>query len=284
MLKGILEFIKLFAKRYVENNIAISAGYLTYSTMLAIVPSIIVLFSIFTFFPIFYEASEMLKALIYDNFAPSASETVSKYLDLFVDNAKNMGIVSIIGLFVVAIMLIKNIDETLNTIWHNSCSRPMWFSFLLYFLILIFGPLLAGASIAITTYVMSLAIFNASGVSGVSLGQYLLELMPFLLIWLLFTLVYKFIPITEVKFKHAAIGALLAAIFFTLGKQAFIWYITTFPSYQAIYGALAVLPIMLLWIQLSWQVVLLGGQFAAILKETEVGKEQEINDRINPAG
>lgn len=223
----------------------------------------------------------MLKALIYDNFAPSASETVSKYLDLFVDNAKNMGIVSIIGLFVVAIMLIKNIDETLNTIWHNSRSRPMWFSFLLYFLILIFGPLLAGASIAITTYVMSLAIFNAS---GVSLGQYLLELMPFLLIWLLFTLVYKFIPITEVKFKHAAIGALLAAIFFTLGKQAFIWYITTFPSYQALYGAVAVLPIMLLWIQLSWQVVLLGGQFAAILKETEVGKEQEINDRINPAG
>lgn len=280
MLKWILEFLKLLAKRYTENNIAISAGYLTYSTMLAIVPSIIVLFSIFTFFPVFYEASEMLKAFIYDNFAPNASEMVSEYLELFVGNAKKMGLVSIIGLFVVALMLIKSIDEALNTIWHNNKSRPMWFSFLLYFLILIFGPLLAGASIAITTYITSLAVFNGSGT--LSLGQHLLELMPFLLIWLLFTLVYKFIPVTKVKFKHAAIGALLAAFFFTLGKQAFIWYITAFPSYQAIYGALAVLPIMLLWIQLSWQVVLLGGQFAAILKEME--ENRDIYDRINSAG
>ncbi|MEG9499523.1 virulence factor BrkB family protein [Mannheimia indoligenes] len=280
MLKWILEFLKLLAKRYTENNIAISAGYLTYSTMLAIVPSIIVLFSIFTFFPVFYEASEMLKAFIYDNFAPNASEMVSEYLELFVNNAKKMGLVSIIGLFVVALMLIKSIDEALNTIWHNNKSRPMWFSFLLYFLILIFGPLIAGASIAITTYITSLAVFNGSG--ALSLGQHLLELMPFLLIWLLFTLVYKFIPVTKVKFKHAAIGALLAAFFFTLGKQAFIWYITVFPSYQAIYGALAVLPIMLLWIQLSWQVVLLGGQFAAILKEMEENKD--IYDRINSAG
>lgn len=280
MLKRIFEFLKLLAQRYSENKIAISAGYLTYSTMLAIVPSIIVLFSIFTFFPVFHEASEMLKAFIYDNFAPSASEMVSEYLDLFVDNAKKMGFVSIIGLFVVALMLIKSIDETLNTIWHNTRSRPMWFSFLLYFLILMFGPLLAGASIAISTYVMSLAIFNGSG--ALSLGQYLLELMPFFLIWLLFTLVYKFIPVTKVRFKHAAIGALLAAIFFTLGKQGFIWYITTFPSYQAIYGALAVLPIMLLWIQLSWQVVLLGGQFAAILKEIE--EDKDVYDRINSAG
>lgn len=280
MLKWILEFLKLLAKRYTENNIAISAGYLTYSTMLAIVPSIIVLFSIFTFFPVFYEASEMLKAFIYDNFAPNASEMVSEYLELFVGNAKKMGLVSIIGLFVVALMLIKSIDEALNTIWHNNKSRPMWFSFLLYFLILIFGPLLAGASIAITTYITSLAVFNGSG--ALSLGQHLLELMPFFLIWLLFTLVYKFIPVTKVKFKHAAIGALLAAFFFTLGKQAFIWYITAFPSYQAIYGALAVLPIMLLWIQLSWQVVLLGGQFAAILKEME--ESRDIYDRINSAG
>ncbi|HGO5815273.1 TPA: virulence factor BrkB family protein [Mannheimia haemolytica] len=274
-------FIKLFVTRYNENNIAISAGYLTYSTMLAIVPFVVVLFSIFTFFPIFHEANEQLKAFIYDNFAPSASEMVSEYIELFVSNAKQMGLVSFIGLFVVTIMLIKSIDEALNTIWHNNRQRPMWFSFLLYFLILLFGPLLAGASIAITTYVMSLSIFNGSG--ALSLGQHLLELMPFLLIWLLFTLVYKFIPIRKVKFKHAAIGALMAAIFFTLGKKAFIWYITAFPSYQAIYGALAVLPIMIVWIHLSWQVVLLGGQFAAILDEIETDRG-DANDRLNSAG
>lgn len=273
MLGKFWAFIKLLGKRYNENNIAISAGYLTYSTMLAIVPLIIVLFSVFTFFPIFDETAEQLKSFIYSNFSPNAGDMVSHYIELFVSNSKKMGLVSIIGLFVVAIMLIKSIDETLNTIWHNSRKRSLLISFVLYFLILILGPLLAGASIAITTYVMSMAIFNEGGV--LSFSQYLLEFTPFLLIWLLFSLVYKFVPNTEVKFQHAAIGALLAAIFFTLGKQAFIWYIATFPSYQAIYGALAVLPITIVWIHLSWQVVLLGGQFAAVLKEIEMNKEQQ---------
>lgn len=273
MLGKIWLFIKLFGQRYSDNNIAISAGYLTYSTMLAIVPLIMVLFSVFTFFPIFDEATDQLKTFIYGNFAPNAGDMVSQYIEMFVSNSKKMGLISIIGLFVVAIMLIKSIDEILNTIWHNSRKRLIFVSFLLYLLILILGPLLAGASIAISTYVMSMAIFNEGGV--LSFSQYLLEFTPFLLIWLLFSLVYKFVPNTEVKFQHATIGALLAAIFFTLGKQAFIWYITTFPSYQAIYGALAVLPIMIVWIHLSWQVVLLGGQFAAVLKEVEIDKEQQ---------
>ena len=69
------------------------------------------------------------------------------------------------------------------------------------------------------------------------------------------------VPNKKVSIKHSAAGALIAAIFFTLGKQAFTWYITTFPSYQLIYGAMATLPIMLLWIQISWTVVLLGAQF-----------------------
>lgn len=273
MLGQCWAFIKLFCRRYNENKIAISAGYLTYSTMLAIVPLIMVLFSVFTFFPIFDEVTGQLKAFIYDNFAPNAGDVVSDYIETFVSNSKKMGLISIIGLFVVAIMLIKSIDETLNTIWHNSRKRLIFISFLLYFLILIIGPIFVGTSIAISTYVVSLSFFNENGILPVS--RYLLESMPFFLIWLLFSLVYKFVPNTFVKFRHATIGALLAAIFFTLGKRAFIWYITTFPSYQAIYGALAVLPIMIVWIHLSWQVVLLGGQFAAVLKEIEMDKEQQ---------
>lgn len=272
MVNRVWAFIKRFAQRYTENNIAISAGYLTYSTMLAIVPLIMVLFSVFTFFPVFSEATEQFKSFIYGNFAPSAGEMIAQYIELFVSNSKKMGLVSIIGLFVVAIMLIKSIDEALNTIWQGSRKRSILLSFLLYLAILVFGPLLAGASIAISTYVMSWAIFNGDGV--LSFSQYLLEFTPFFLIWVLFSLVYKWVPNTVVMFKHAAIGALFAAIFFTLGKQAFVWYITTFPSYQAIYGALAVLPIMIVWIHLSWQVVLLGGQFAAVLKEMRM--EQEI--------
>ncbi|WGE80737.1 virulence factor BrkB family protein [Actinobacillus equuli subsp. haemolyticus] len=267
-------FCKIFFKRWQQNKIAISAGYLTYSTMLAIVPLIMVVFSVFTFFPIFHEATELLKDFIYDNFAPNAGHMVEEYIELFVSNSKKMGLISIIGLFVVAVMLISSIDQSLNDIWHNTRKRSIFISFLLYTLILIFAPIFAGMSIAISTYVMSFDVFSENGM--LSFSHHLLKYVPFCLIWLLFTLVYKIVPNTEVKGKHATIGALFAAIFFTLGKQAFIWYVTTFPSYQAIYGALAVLPIMIVWIHLSWQVVLLGGQFASVLKDLEMIKNGEL--------
>ncbi|EFX92295.1 YihY family protein [Actinobacillus ureae ATCC 25976] len=267
-------FCKIFFKRWQQNKIAISAGYLTYSTMLAIVPLIMVVFSVFTFFPIFHEATELLKDFIYDNFAPNAGHLVEEYIKLFVSNSEKMGLISIVGLFVVAVMLISSIDQSLNDIWHNTRKRSIFISFLLYTLILIFAPIFAGMSIAISTYVMSFAVFSENGM--LSFSHHLLKYVPFCLIWLLFTFVYKIVPNTEVKGKHAAIGALFAAIFFTLGKQAFIWYVTTFPSYQAIYGALAVLPIMIVWIHLSWQVVLLGGQFASVLKDLEMIKNGEL--------
>ena len=78
--------------------------------------------------------------------------------------------------------------------------------------------------------------------------------------------------------KHSAAGALIAAIFFNLGKQAFTWYITTFPSYQLIYGAMATLPIMLLWIQISWTVVLLGAQLAAVLAEVRSTNQTNLEE------
>lgn len=263
-----LFFLKLFFLRFQQNKIAVYAGYLTYSTLLAIVPLIMVVFSVFTLMPIFSEATELLKTFVYDNFAPNAGDVVQQYLDLFVDNSKKMGIISILGLVVIAVMLIYSIDNALNDIWHNTKKRSIVISFMIYLCVLIFGPILAGASIAISSYLLSLELFNADGIF--SFGHHLLKLAPFVLIWLMFSLVYTIVPNTKVKFSHSAIGGLIAGLFFTLGKDTFIWYITTFPSYQAIYGVLAIIPIMIVWIHLSWQVVLLGGQIASVLKDIEM--------------
>lgn len=262
-MKNFTFFLRLLAKRWQLNKIPISAGYLTYSTTLAIVPLIMVVFSVFTAFPVFDEAEGALKEFIYDNFAPNAGDVVQQYIDLFVANSRKMGIISTIGLVVVALMLIQSIDDALNGMWRNCRKRSIFISFLLYALILFLAPIIAGASIAINSYMMSLQLFSEGG--ALSLKQLLLRYAPFGLTWLLFTAVYWLVPKANVKLLHAALGALFAAVFFTLGKQAFVWYIATFPSYQAIYGALAVLPIMLLWIHLSWQVVLLGGLVTSTL-------------------
>ena len=261
-------FFTIFWQRFNQNKLTQAAGYLTYSTMLAIVPLIMVVFSIFSAFPVFNEVTGALKEFIFTNFAPSASDMVGQYIDEFVNNSKKMSAVGIISLIVVALMLINSIDRTLNSIWYDTETRPIFTSFAIYWLILTLGPLLVGVSIAASTYVK--AMFESA--ANFSFGLKLLSLVPFLSTWFIFTLIYMVVPNQKVSIKHSAAGALIAAVFFTLGKQAFAWYIVTFPSYQLIYGAMATLPIMLLWIQLSWTVVLLGAQLAAVLAEVRSKK------------
>lgn len=278
-MQAVIFFLRLFIHRMQENKVGIYAGYLTYSTLLAIVPLVMVIFSVFAMFPAFDEAAAQFKTLIYDNFAPSAGNMVQEYIDLFVSNSKKMGVVSIIGLIAVAVMLISSIDNAFNEMWHNTPKRSPILSFVTYFAILVITPILAGLSIAISSYIFSLEMFGTF--DALPFSYYLLKLVPFLLTWLMFSLIYKWVPNTPVKFSHAALGALFAGLFFTLGKTVFVWYITTFPSYQAIYGALATIPIMFVWVQLSWKVVLLGGQFASVLKEVEMIKRGELSSPFN---
>lgn len=265
-------FGAIFWQRFNQNKLTQAAGYLTYSTMLAIVPLIMVVFSIFSAFPVFNEVTGALKEFIFTNFAPSASDMVGQYIDEFVNNSKKMSAVGIISLIVVALMLINSIDRTLNSIWHDTETRPIFTSFAIYWLILTLGPLLVGVSIAASAYVKTM--FESA--SNFSFGLKLLSFVPFLSTWFIFTLIYMVVPNKKVSIKHSAAGALIAAVFFTLGKQAFTWYIVTFPSYQLIYGAMATLPIMLLWIQLSWTVVLLGAQLAAVLAEVRSKKMMDL--------
>ncbi|MFZ7203476.1 virulence factor BrkB family protein [Avibacterium avium] len=269
-------FLKVFWLRFNQNKLTQAAGYLTYSTMLALVPLIMVVFSIFSAFPVFNEVTGELKQFIFDNFAPNASNMVGEYIDQFVNNSKQMSAVGIISLIVVALMLINTIDRTLNSIWQDSSIRPTLFSFAIYWLILTLGPIIIATSIGISTYVTSLARDFLQSDLSLPFGLKLLRFIPFMLTWFIFTLIYKIVPNKSVSIKHSAAGALVAAVFFTLGKQAFAWYITNFPSYQLIYGAMATLPIMLLWIQLSWIAILLGAQLAAVLGDMRLLKNGEI--------
>ncbi|MFD1806692.1 virulence factor BrkB family protein [Pasteurella oralis] len=273
--KSIILFFKTFFCRFQQNKLTQAAGYLTYSTMLAIVPLIMVVFSVFSAFPVFNEVTDELKTFIFNNFAPSASDTVGQYIDEFVTNSKQMSAIGVISLVAVALMLINSIDRTLNSIWHDSSTRPLVFSIAIYWLILTFGPLLIGASIGVSTYVSTYVTEFIDSDLTLPFGLKILSFVPFLLTWLIFTLIYAVVPNKKVKMSHSAAGALVAAFFFTLGKQAFTWYITTFPSYQLIYGAMATLPIMLLWIQLSWVVVLLGAQLSAVLTEMTAIKDSQ---------
>ncbi|WKS99238.1 virulence factor BrkB family protein [Gallibacterium salpingitidis] len=276
IIQRFIILVKVFLFRFKQNKLSQAAGFLTYSTMLAIVPLFMVIFAFFAAFPVFGDLVQDFEQFIFTNFAPSVSNTVEHYMRMFLANTKKMSGVSIIGLIIVALMLIKSIDTTLNDIWFNSKKRSALYSFSIYWMILTLGPIFIATSVGVSSYIFSSSVFTYK--TGLPFGLKLLSFVPFLLTWLAFTCIYAVVPNTKVNIKHAAYGALIAAIFFTLGKACFTWYMQAFPSYQLIYGALATLPIMILWIHLSWTFVLLGAQLTAVLDDLQRIKSNGVPD------
>ena len=278
-------FARLFIKHCQQDSITVSAGHLAYVSLLSLVPFIMVFFTILSAFPAFAEARGELEAFIFGNLLPQASEQLQQNMARFVGNASSMGAVGIGSLVVVALLLISNIDKTLNRIWQAKSERPIIFTFAIYWMVLTVGPLLIGSSVLVSSYLVGLANYAQEYTPG--LATVLLKLVPFLASISAFFLLYMLVPNKRIKPVHAVSGAFVGALLFELSKKAFAFYITSFPSYQLIYGALAVIPILFVWIYLSWIVVLLGAEFTHVLEvflheEPENLYENEGDEQSSP--
>ncbi|MGS2721418.1 virulence factor BrkB family protein [Paraglaciecola aestuariivivens] len=267
LVQGLLkikDFLRLFVAHCLRDKITVSAGHLAYVSLLSLVPFIMVFFTILSAFPAFSDARADLEALIFDSFVPTAGDQVQTYMAEFIGNASGMGAIGILSLVIVALMLISNIDKTLNAIWRSKSERPLIFTFAIYWMVLTLGPLLMGSSVLISSYLVGLANYAEQYTLGLTTS--LLKLVPFLSSVFAFFIVYMLVPNKKISPKHAACGALVAALLFELSKKLFAIYIVSFPSYQLIYGALAVIPILFLWVYLSWIVVLVGAEVTHVLE------------------
>jgi len=258
-------FIRYFIRRVKHEQVHVIAGYLSYVCLMSLVPLLVVMLSVMTAFPIFADIRETVEQFVYSNFVPTAGDTVQQYLSGFVDNASKMSAVAISFLFIFALLLISAIDKALNRIWHVTAKRRTVTSLSMYWMVLTLGPVLVGASIAATSYIVSLVSLGDYDIFG--LANILLRALPIFASILAFMILYIAVPNKEVPFKYALAGAVLAAVLFELAKKGFAFYLTQFPSYQAIYGALATIPILFLWVYLSWLVVLGGALFTVSLQE-----------------
>ncbi|HDR2863052.1 TPA: virulence factor BrkB family protein [Enterobacter asburiae] len=271
-------WLKLLWHRIDEDNMTTLAGNLAYVSLLSLVPLVAVVFALFSAFPMFADVSLQLRHFIFANFIPATGDVIQNYIEQFVANSNKMTAVGACGLIVTALLLMYAIDSALNTIWRSKRIRPRVYSFAVYWIILTLGPLLAGASLAISSYLLSLRW--ASELNGVI--DNVLRLFPLVLSWLSFWLLYSVVPTTRVPNRDAVLGALVAAVLFELGKKGFALYITMFPSYQLIYGVLAVIPILFVWVYWTWCIVLLGAEITVTLgiyrelrKAAEAEKQQE---------
>ncbi|MGM0481537.1 MAG: virulence factor BrkB family protein [Pseudomonadota bacterium] len=264
-------FLRYFGQRSAADQINVTAGHLTYVTLLSLVPLIVVMFTIFSAFPVFEEFQRNIEEALFANLLPTSSEQLKQYIDEFVANASRMTAVGVGFLFVVAIFLISAIDSALNNIWRDTSKRRITVSLAIYWMILTLGPVLIGGGLAATSYLVSLTQFAEEYVSGVR--SFALWFIPVVTSFFAFLLLYQLVPNRTVRFRYAAFGAIIAAIMFEVSKQLFSLYITYFPTYQAIYGALATVPLLIVWIYLSWNIVLMGAELTVSLEEYQYLKK-----------
>ena len=272
-------YLKYLFVRFKEDRIIFYSGYLSYVTLLSMVPLLAVTFSAFSLFPVFQEWRGELEAFVFKNFVPTMGEAIQGNFLRFIENATKMTPVGLVILILLALLLIYSIDHTLNHIWRVRKNRRLIVSFSIYWVVLTLGPVLIGTSLLTTSYLLSLTGFEENTLLAVR--KLFLELLPYLASFSSFLLLYLVVPNTSVHFWSALSGAMIAAILFELSKSAFALYFTHFPVYQAIYGALAIIPLLFIWVYVSWIVVLVGAQVAASLdgflmaQRTLVNQESE---------
>ena len=249
--------------RFHEDRILYYSGYLSYVTLLSMVPLLAVVFSFFSIFPVFEKLKEEVEEFVFRNFVPALGDVVQEQILSFVENATRMTPLGLLVLLIVAVLLLSSIDHTLNQIWHVRKNRGLIVSYSIYLVVLITSPFLLGTSLAATSYLVSLSGIEEG--SALFLIKLLLSSLPFLGSFLFFLLLYIIVPHTKVHFWSAVSGALIATLLFEISKSAFALYFIHFPVYQVIYGALAVIPLLFIWVFISWVVVLVGAQIAASL-------------------
>lgn len=284
-----IQYFRYLLARMTHDRVNVNAGYLAYITLLSIVPMLTVLLSILSSFSVFADVGLVIQNFIITNFVPASGDAVHGALLEFVANTGKMTAVGSVFLFIAALMLISNIDKNLNYIWRVTEKRRAVLSFSMYWMVLTLGPILVGASIAATSYVTSLSLLQNEVVSGAF--NTLIRKLPLILSFFAFFGLYLLVPNKKIHFSHAAAGSLVAALLFELSKKGFAAYITQFPSYQVIYGALAAIPILFVWVYLCWLIVLVGAEVTAALGEKEEWSEtQKImvhstdNDKITEQG
>lgn len=256
--KDWLPFLLFVFKRFEADKCRQQAGSLTYTTLFAVVPMLTVFLVIISSIKALAPAREQLQHFIYSNLLPRSGVAVEQYLNKFTESSSNLTVVGVLILFVTAILMLSSIEEAFNHIWRVSKSRGGMVGFMRYWTIISLGPILLGSAFAVSSTVASMK-FLSNNIAGYELnGAFWLWMISFTLTWVGFSLLYWTIPNRSVPLKSAFTAGLFSAVMFELLKQFFGLVMSNFTSYELVYGAFAAFPVFLLWIYLSWNIILLG--------------------------
>jgi membrane protein len=261
----LIDFARMAWQRFVEERCLQSASSLTYTALLAIVPILTVALTMMSAFPVFGEMMGHIQQFLVTNMLPESAESVVAYTRNFAQNAARLTALGLLMLFITAMIVLHTIDRAFNQIWRVPHRRTTVQRAFIYWAMLTVGPVLIGASLSLTSWLVSQSLGLVKGLPLA--GEVLLKVVPIGLTGIAFSLLYLAMPNRRVLLRDALSGGFLAALAFEGMKHGFAAYVTHFPTYRTVYGAFASIPIFLLWIYLSWVVVLSGAVAAAVMPE-----------------
>ncbi|MDO9234942.1 MAG: YihY family inner membrane protein [Aquabacterium sp.] len=249
-------------QRFREDRLGVTAGSLTFTTTIALVPLFTVMLALFSAFPVFARFRKVLEQQVLQGLVPDViAKPVLLSLTKFAGKASQLGGLGMIALGFTAIALMLTIDHTLNGIWRVRTARPIAQRVLVYWAALTLGPLVVGASLSVTSYILSASSGFVDELPG-GIG-FSLSLIVFILQTAGFAALYRFVPNTFVRWDHAWGGAAFVSVALEVSQKGLALYLSKVPVYSTIYGAFAAVPIFLIWIYLSWLIVLMGAVVTA---------------------
>ncbi|HVF33828.1 MAG TPA: YihY family inner membrane protein [Candidatus Saccharimonadia bacterium] len=255
-----IAFARFVWRRFLDDKCFEAAGAMSYTTLFGLVPLTTAALGIISAFPVFAEWSERLTEFIFANFVPASGQVVRGYLTDFAANAAKLTSAGVLALLVSALVLMSSIENQFNMIWRVPPRRRRLARFVVYWTVLTLGPLLLAASIGAGTD----ALARTGSADSYGIADVVASVVPFFVTWFAVMLSFLVVPNAVVRPRNAAIGALVAAMLFELAKFLLAMYLRS-ANYDEVYGALAVIPVFLIWIYVCWVVILLGASLAASL-------------------
>lgn len=257
-----LQTLKTLRERFREDRLGVTASSLTFTTTIALVPLFTVTLAVFTAFPMFARFQASLEKYFVQSLVPDAiAKPVLRALTQFAANSNRLGTVGFIILVLTALALMLTIDRTLNAIWRVRQPRPLTQRVLIYWAAATLGPLLVGISLTLTSYALTASRGWVDALpGGVS---FLLNVVEFGLFAAAVAALFRYVPNTHVQWRHALAGGFFVSVGFEVAKAVLAWYVRKVPTYSALYGTFATVPILLVWIYAGWVIVLLGAVIAA---------------------
>ena len=266
-LHYIFRHIKFFIGTFIDKELTLFAASLSFYTIFTIIPLLLIMLTLLTSLPSFAEHYETIKIFIFSNLMPVNSEVIMGHIDGFLANSAKMGVIGLLMVLVASLLFFKNFEYIANKIFHAK-SRTLWESITTYWTMLTLTPIALGASFYITGYIATLMASNS-----LTSGLNILPLIPYIIIWALFFLLFQISANTKINPKASLISSFLISVVFSISKNAFIYYVFLNKSYTTMYGSFAILMFLFLWIYVSWIIFIYGLKLCHIINRVYENRE-----------